>query len=310
MSRTNQKLIVLAGPTASGKTELAVELCKTFGGEVVNADSRSIYKGMLIGTGSPAEEEKQGIPHHLFNFLEPKEEFSLALYQKMVKGKLKEIWSREKIPFLVGGTGLYIDASVYNYRIPQGPPDRELRKRLEKESNEKLFRQVEKLDPETATNIDPHNKRRLIRALEVCLKTGKQFSGQQKRKKLGKNVLYLGLRLPRKKLYQKIDQRIDLMIKKGLVEEVKKLARKYSPNLPSMSGIGYREMIDFINQTKEMKNRRTKEQLLAKTIDLIKKNTRGYARRQLIWFRKNKDIKWISSQKKAEKLIKNFLEQL
>ncbi len=185
-----------------------------------------------------------------------------------------------------------------------------MRKRLERQSNEKLLKKLQKLDPDTAAIIDPHNKRRLVRALEVCIKTGKPFSVQRTKKSTPYNTLILGIDIPQEKLYKKIDQRTEKMLKDGLISETKLLLKKgYSPNLPALSGIGYKEIIDFLNQAKKQKNKKAKEQLLEKTIDLIKKNTRGYVRRQLTWFRQDKNIKWIKNYNQAEKLIKNFLNR-
>lgn len=330
MSRISEKLIVICGPTGAGKTKLARELCKIFNGEVVNADSRSVYQGMVIGTSSPTEKERKGIPHHLFNFLKPDQEFSLVQYQKLAQQKIKEIWEKGKIPFLVGGTGLYLDSVVYNYKIPKGGPNRELRKRLEKENSDKLFKKLQKLDPETASIIDKNNKRRLVRALEVYFLTGKPISRQKSKQKLKDDVLYLGIDLPRGKLYKKIDERTEAMIKRGLVEEVKKLAnpstslrvgadpfdntqghpelksmdersrsaKKYSSTLSSMSAVGYQEIGDYLCRRITLK----------KAIEKIKYRSHALARRQLTWFRKNKDIKWLITESEAKKLIKKFLK--
>ncbi len=333
MSRVfkKKKLIVICGPTASGKTELAIKLAlrlspgqakKKFGIrgiEIISADSRQIYRGMDIGTAKPAPNVKckmkkekcylvEDIPHYLIDIVNPDEEFSLAEYQKLANEKISEIHSKEKIPFLVGGTGLYINAVVYGYQIPKGKPDINLRKRLEKESNEKLLQKLKKLDPNSAKNIDQKNKRRLVRALEVCILTGKPFSDQRIKRSTPYDILILGIDTPKNKLNKKIEQRVEKMLKQGLIPEVNLLLKKgYSENLPAMSGIGYKEIVDFLNQTKKLNNKITKEQLLKETIDLIKKNTRKYSKRQLTWFKRDKNIHWIKNFNQAENLINKFL---
>ncbi len=327
----NKPLIVICGPTASGKTELAIKLAKKYNGEIISADSRQIYRGMIVGTASPCQQIQNAkfkiketqkpilikkIPHYLLHIIYPNQEFNVAIYKKLAVKAIKDIQKREKIPFLVGGTGLYINAVIYGYKIPKGKPDIDLRKRLERQSNEKLLKKLQKLDPETASNIDPKNKRRLIRALEVCIKTGKPFSVQKIKKSMPYDTLILGIDIPRKKLYQKIDQRTEKMLNQGIISETKLLLKKgYSPNLPAVSGIGYKEMVKYLYKTEEPNNKITKElidrkikkQLLEEAIDLIKKNTRNYVKRQITWFKKDKNIKWIKNYNQAEKLIKNFL---
>lgn len=321
----SRKLIVIVGPTASGKTDLAVNLAKKIsakggpgpethrplveasgwkGIEIINADSRSIYQGMIIGTGSPTKEEQKDVPHHLFNFLKPDRDFSLALYQKLVNENLKEIWSRGKIPFLVGGTGLYVDSIVYEYEIPTAKPDQKLREKLEKKSNQELLQQLKQLDPESAAIIDPKNKRRLIRALEVCLQTGKPFSSLKTKGKLSKDILMIGLDVPREILYQIINSRVEEWLKRGFLKEVETLTKKYPLSLPSLSGIGYKQFGKYLKG--EISFEEAKEK--------FKQGDRNLAKRQFTWFRKNKDIQWVKAenlsraQKQAEKLIKDFLK--
>jgi len=302
------KLVVIIGPTGSGKSKLAIDLAKKFNGEIVVADSRQIYQEMDIGTDkiiiqknkkSCLEKTKiyQGVPHHLIDLVKPNQEFSLSLYKKLALQTIKKIIKKGKLPFLVGGTGLYVQAIVDNLQIPAVPPDKALRKKLEKLSSDKLFQRLKKLDPETAKKIDPKNKRRLIRALEVCLKTGKPFSQQQKKGPVLFDVLQIGLRLPKKVLHQRINQRVEEMIKLGLIAEVKKLIKKYPINLPAFSGIGYQEIINYLQGKISLEQAK----------ELIKLHTRQYAKRQMTWFKRDERIHWIRTKKEAEKLISAFL---
>ncbi|MBL7155448.1 MAG: tRNA (adenosine(37)-N6)-dimethylallyltransferase MiaA [Candidatus Portnoybacteria bacterium] len=295
-SPTN-KLIVILGPTASGKSDLAIKLAKKFNGEIVSADSRQIYQEMDIGTNKLTKKQMSGIKHYLIDLIKPDQEFTLAQYKKRAVKIIKDIQKRGKLPFLVGGTGLYIQAIVDNLQIPQVRPNKKLRNKLEKLSNQELFKQLKKLDPLTAAAIDPHNKRRLIRALEVCLITKKPFSKQRKKGQPLFDVCQIGLKLPKETLNKKIDQRVEKMIQAGLIEENKKLAKKYSFDLPAMSGIGYQEISRYLKD----------EINLEEAKKLIKQYTRQYARRQMSWFKKDKRIKWIEAQNQAEKLLRNFL---
>lgn len=270
---TLKKLIVILGPTASGKSELAFKLAKKFKGEIISADSRQIYKEMDIGTAKSKE------PQHLIDIVNPNQEFTLAQYKKLAIEKIKEV----DIPFLVGGTGLYIQAVVDNLDIPQVKPNPKLRKELEKLTPEQLFEKLKKLDPEI--QIDIHNKRRLIRAIEVCISTGKPFP--KKKKKPLFNVLQIGL----KTSDEKINQRVDEMFKKGLEKEVKNLLKKYPSDLPAFSGIGYKEIIQNPETAREQ----------------IKLHTRQYAKRQITWFKRDKRIKWVKNYQEAEELVRKFL---
>lgn len=316
----NKKLIVICGPTASGKTKLSLKLAQKFNGVIISADSRQIYKEMNIGTDKPylikylKSKRKNslwiinGIKHFMIDIVKPNQEFTLADYQTKVFKILKKIYQENElrtqkgklpiVPFLVGGTGLYIQAIIDGLIIPQVAPDKKLRSELEKLNKQELFKQLKKLDPEIIKSIDQNNKRRLIRALEVCLITKKPFSWQRKKKPLDIKILQLGLSLPRQKLYQKIDQRVDKMIKEGLVEETKKLIAKYDPELPSMSGIGYKEIIRYLNN----------EINLEEAKKLIKYRTHRLARQQITWFHRDKRIKWCKNKKQALQLVKKFIE--
>lgn len=304
------KLVVILGPTASGKTNLSIALAQKFNGEIISADSRQIYKKMDIGTAKvpghwrhhPQTKERvfvyEKIPHYLIDFVDPGEEFTLAQFKKMATDQIYGIAKRGKLPLLVGGTGLYIHAVVDNLLIPTVPPNKKLRQSLEKKSNEKLLAILTKFDPLTAKTVDPNNKRRLIRALEVCIWTGRPFSEQQKKGEPLFNTLQIGFQKPRLELHQQINHRVDEMMKDGLLKEVRALVKqKYGWHLPSMSGIGYRQLGYFLRG----------EMSLDKALDILKRDSRRYARRQTTWFRRDKRIKWIKNREAAEELIKQFL---
>jgi len=292
----NNKLITILGPTASGKSDLAVKLAKKFNGEIISADSRQIYKEMDIGTAKITKKEMLGIPHYMIDIVKPNQKFTLAQFQKKTIKIIKDIQKRNKLPFLVGGTGLYIQSVVDNLKIPGTKPDEKLRNKLEKLTNQELINKLEKLDPKALKIIDIKNKRRLIRALEICLLTKKPFSEQRKKNKSIFNTLQIGLKLDTKNLEQKIIRRIEKMIENGLIKENKKLLKKYGSKPYSMSGIGYKEIIPYINN----------EISLEQSKELIKIHTHQYAKRQMTWFKRDKTIEWIENYSETEKLINNF----
>ena len=304
MSNHKPKLIVIVGPTACGKTSLSLKLAKKYNGEIISADSRTICQDMDIGTAKPSQNQCQEIPHHMIDIIKPDEEFTVAQFKNLATKTIKDVHQRNKLPFLVGGTGLYISSIVDNLDIPPVPPDKKLRQKLEKmiikHGSDYLWKKLIKLDPDAASFVQKQNPRRIIRALEVCLKTKKPFSKLRKKGESLFNTLQIGIKLPKEKLYQRINQRTDEMIEKGLVQEVRKLIKKYSPTLPSLTTIGYQEIVSLLQD----------EITLEQTIDLIKKNTRHYARRQITWFKKDKRIKWIENIEEAEKLVKDFLTPL
>jgi len=304
----NQKLIVILGPTAVGKTTLAIKLAKKFNGEIISADSRQIYKEMDIATAKPPRDQKSkiknqkylvnSIPHYLIDVIYPDQEFNVAIYKKMAIKIIKDIQKRGKLPFLVGGTGLYIKAVADNLEFPKVPPQKKLRKKLEQKTTKELFKIYKKLDPKGAKFIDKSNKRRLIRAIEVCKTTGKSFWKQKQKGKPLFNVLQIGIKLPKKKLEEKIKKRVEKMFKLGLEKEVNKLIKKYSWNIPSMQTIGYQEWQEYLE------NKITKKELINKII----LHTIQFAKRQMTWFKKDKKIYWIKNSRQAERLIKEFLQ--
>lgn len=307
------KLIVILGPTASGKTELTIKLALRFaqgkqneklginGAEIVSADSRQIYRGMDIGTAKPVD--LQGIPHWLLDIREPNQEYTVAEYKRDAVKTIKNIQKRGKLPILTGGTGLYIKSVVDNLDIPKVEANPDLRKKLEKEMQEKgldfVFQKLVKLDPESIYIVDPKNPRRVIRALEVVLLTKQPFSKQRKAGKPIFDILELGISMPAEKLKKRIDSRVDEMIKQGLVEEVRSLIKKYRPKQQAFDAIGYREIIDYLANKTSLKH----------ALELIKTNTWRYAKRQMTWFKKDKKIRWVSGYPDCIKLVDNFLKK-
>ena len=273
-------LVVILGPTAVGKTEITLELAERFPSEIVSADSRLLYRGMDIGTAKPSPAERARIPHHLIDVAEPDQIWSLANYQSAAKKAILETARRNHLPFLVGGTGQYIKAVTQGWIIPSVAPDTRLRAALENWSLETgaqgLHRRLSILDLEAASEIEPNNLRRTIRALEVIFSTGNLFSKQRKKSNTPYQKLVLGLQRPRPALYERVDLRIERMFASGFIEEVKKLLDAgYSPELPSMSAIGYRQVISYLQG----------EISIDEAVAQIKKATRVFVRRQANWFK-------------------------
>jgi len=304
-----EPLIVILGPTASGKTAVSIELAKRFNGEIVSADSRLLYRGMDIGTAKPTQDEKQSIPHHLIDVADPDEIWSLALYQREAYRIIDDIHKRGKLPLLVGGTGQYIRAIIEGWRIPPQRPDDHLRTVLnhwaEEIGAEGLHEKLKVLDPEAAHHIDYRNVRRTIRALEVIFRTGERFSDLRSRQDCRYNPIILGIEHPRDILYQRIDQRIDLMLSEGLVDEVQRLLDEgYPPDMPNFSAIGYAEIIQYLQG----------KITLEEAITLIKRNTRVFVRRQANWFKPGDDrIAWVPAGEdlveQMESIIRRRLDE-
>ncbi len=301
------KIIVLLGPTASGKTDLGIALAKKFNGEIVSADSRQVYKSMSVGTGKPVGEWVEGIymvegvPHHIMDIVEPDADFTLAHFKKMAEDQIDNILKRGRLPIVVGGTGLYIWSIVDNLDMPAVAPDLELRAELEKKTPEERVKILTEKDPETAQKIDLKNPRRVLRALEVALDSGKSFVEQRKQAPPLYDALQIGLDWPREELYERIERRIGGQIKDGWTEETKKLSDAgFDWKLPSMSGIGYKQLGEYL------RNERTLESAVAE----IKQKTRNYAKRQLTWFKRDKRIEWIEKTDVAEagKLVQEFIK--
>ena len=304
-----QKLIVILGPTASGKTSWSLQLAEQFKGEIISADSRQLYKKMTIGTAKVEGDWKwTGLnrnycvgktQHHLIDFLDPGKQFTLTQFRDLGVKYIKNSHKHKKVPFLVGGTGLYIQSIVDNYNIPKVPPNKKLRMSLEEKSLEELHGLLKKMDPIAAEKIDSKNARRLVRALEVCIFTGETFSSQRLKGEPLFNTLQIGIDIPRELLYQRIDMRVDEMISQGLIKEIKALLKqKYSWDLPSMNGVGYKEMRPFIEG----------EKTLEECTEILKRNTRRLARKQLTWFRKDKRVIWVKSYEEAQELVKDFVK--
>jgi tRNA dimethylallyltransferase len=291
------KLIVILGPTASGKTELAIKLAKKFNGEIINADSRQVYKGMDIGTAKPTKKEMKGIPHHLLDIASPKRKFTVAQYRKLALKAIEKIQKKGKIPFLVGGTWFYIRAIVDGLVIPEVPPDWKLRKRLEKKSPEELYKILKKLDPERAKTIEKENPRRLIRAIEICKKIGKV--PPLKFKPLPYPVLMIGIKRKKKELMERIRKRFFEWLKKGLILEVLKL-RKIGISFKRIEefGMHYREIAWYLQ------GKISEKEMIENSI----KEIQDYAKKQINWFKKDKRVKWVKDLREAEKLVKKYLK--
>ncbi len=277
---TPPPLIVILGPTAVGKTEVALQLAERLHGEIVSADSRLLYRGMDIGTAKPTLTEQARVPHHLVDVTDPDEAWSLAVFQRAAYQAIGGIQARGRLPFLVGGTGQYIRAVIEGWEIPEVEPDPRLRVALEKWAGEigaeGLHARLSALDPAAAARIDPPNLRRTVRALEVILHTGRRFSAQKGRRGSPYRTLILGLNRPRPELYERIDARIQAMLDAGLIEEVGGLLKQgYSPDLPPLSAIGYRQIIAYLQ------NEITLDEVLVQ----MKRITRQFVRRQANWFK-------------------------
>lgn len=277
------KIIAIVGPTASGKTAYSIEVAKSVGGEIISADSRLVYKGFDITCAKPSVEEREGIPHHMIDIVEPDFEYSGGLYAKDAKKCIYDILNRGKTPVIVGGTGLYIRLLLENYIMPDVEPDRELREKLREMPSDELYAKLVELDAEGAETIDSNDKKKIIRAIEIINATGKPLSAVR-----GVNednefeVQWLGRNYPRDILYERINDRVDRMIEDGMVEETEFLLKKYGriPNL--LYTIGYQEVIAYLDGVLTFND----------AIERLKQNTRRYAKRQLTWFRRNSAIDW------------------
>lgn len=302
-----EKVIIIVGPTAVGKTNLSIKLAKKLKSEIISGDSMQVYKGMDIGTGKVTEEEMDQIPHHMLDILTPDRPFSVADYQKYVQNKISELNQRSIIPLIVGGSGLYIQAVLYDYIFSEQKRDEtrtnQLEARMETEGNLALYEELQKVDPEQAEKIHPNNKRRVIRALEVYQATEKTLSERQsEQSKTSKYDYYIiGLKMDREALYEKINKRVDSMIKNGLIEEVQHLYAQGYEHTQAMKAIGYKELIPYIKGEAD----------LASAVELLKRNSRRYAKRQYTWFKNQMNIHWYDiTETKYDKIVDNIIKDV
>lgn len=298
------KVIVICGPTASGKTALSIELAKRINGEIISCDSMQIYADMNIGTAKPTIEEMQGIKHYLIGHILPNERYSVADYKKDAKKTIKEILQKNKVPIIVGGTGLYLDSLIYEIDYPEIEFDKQYRQKLEEEVEKKgleeFYQEAKKIDPIATEKISINDKKRILRILEIYHATGKTKTEQEiesRKKEVEYEYKVYALDWNRDKLYDRINRRVDLMIGQGLIEEVKSILNKYKEFPTAMQGLGYKEVVEYLNKII------TKDEMIEK----IKMETRRYAKRQLTWFRKNKQTIWLNAEE-PEKNIDIIIE--
>ena len=298
-------VIAIVGPTGIGKSKLGLLLARTFNADIVNADSRQVYRHMDIGTAKPSPEEQRSVPHHLIDIINPDDNFSLALYQSLAYSSIEDIMQHDRLPLMVGGSGLYIWSVLEGWDIPKAPPDPNFRRQMEERASvegiEALYRQLESIDPVTAMKTDPRNLRRVIRALEVYETTHKSPSELQGKRPPPFDTLIIGLTTQRETLYKMIDRRVDDMIKQGLVEEVKGLlTRGYGFDLPAMSSVGYKEIAQVLRGELDMLT----------AIQKIKFQTHRFARHQYAWFRlPDPRIHWFDIKDDLERNVLHFIRE-
>ena len=299
-------VIVICGPTASGKTALSIELAKKINGEIVSADSMQIYKDMDIGSDKITPEETDGIKHYLIDCVSPDERYSVANYKKDAKEAIEEILKKGKAPIIVGGTGLYIDALIYEIEYKDIKINEDYRKKLEKikeeEGLETLYKKALEIDPEAMKKISPNDYKRITRILEIYEATGKNKTQQEAESRLNEipyDYKVFAIDYDREKLYERINKRVDRMLEKGLIDEVKNLLKKYNEFPTSMQGLGYKEVKQYLD------GELSKDDMIEK----IKQESRRYAKRQFTWFRKNKQTIWINGQDALEDNIKIIMEE-
>lgn len=285
---SKQKLLVIIGPTAVGKTKLSIEMAKRYNGEIISGDSMQIYRGMDIGTAKVKTDEMEGIPHYLIDIKEPFENFSVAEFQLLVRAKIDEIAKKGKLPIIVGGTGLYIQSVIYDYQFSDVPGDESYRlmleERVQKIGNEALYKELLEVDPGSAAQIHQNNVRRVIRALEIFHLTGKTMQEFQSTQEpdLLYNTAIVGLSMEREKLYERINYRVDAMIEEGLIEEVKGFYQQGLRDCQSIQAIGYKEIYAYLEG----------KVTLEEAIATLKQNSRRYAKRQFTWFRNKMEVSW------------------
>ena len=306
-----QPLIILTGPTASGKTALSVELAKRIGGEIISADSMQVYRYMDVGSAKVTVEEMDGVPHHLIDVLDPQDSFNVVTFQEMAKEAMKKIYANGHIPIVAGGTGFYIQALLYDIDFTDNDGDMEYRHHLEELAKEQgaevLHSMLKEVDPPSAEAIHANNVKRVIRALEFYKKTGQRISDhneEERQKESPYNFAYYVLNMDRATLYDRIDFRVDKMIEAGLEEEVKQLkAMGCTRDMVSMQGLGYKEILDYLNG----------ELSLEEAVYILKRDTRHFAKRQLTWFKREKDVTWVTQENfgfDREKILNWMTEDL
>lgn len=290
------RIVCIVGPTSSGKTALSLVLAKEFNGEIVNADARQLYRGFDIGTGKPSSVLRLHTPHHLFDE-DPAKQLTVTEWREKALKCIHEIADRGHLPIIVGGTGLYIQALVDNFSIPEVPPNEVLREKLSRWSSLELLRRLQELDPDALEVVDVKNPRRVMRALEVVLSTGTSFVAQRQKGEPLVDALQIGIERSREELYERAERAVDEMIGGGWVEEVRGLlAQGITKETPAMSAIGYRELVDVVE------GRATLEVV----VPMIKQYTRNYSKRQITWFKKDKSIVWVKDTQNAEKEVRRW----
>lgn len=304
-------LIILTGPTAVGKTKLSIRLAKAIGGEIISADSMQVYKGMDIGSAKIKQDEMEGVPHYLVDVLHPDEEFHVVRFQQMAKEALEKIYANGHIPIVVGGTGFYIQALLYDIDFTENEEDTEYRKELELLAKEKgaeyLHNMLRNVDEKAAEDIHANNVKRVIRALEFNKQTGQKISEHNEKERAKESpydFCYFVLNVDRAKLYERIDRRIDEMLEEGLVEEVRALKEQgFTRNMVSMQGLGYKEILDYLNG----------ECTLEEAVYILKRDTRHFAKRQITWFKRERDVIWVNKEDfhyQEEQILNYLIEQI
>lgn len=301
------KVVMICGPTASGKTALSIALAKKIDGEIVSADSMQIYQEMNIGTAKPTEEEKQGIPHYVMDYVSPEQRYSVADYKKEAKKAIHQILAKGKMPIVVGGTGLYLDSLLYEIEYPEIQWDESYRQKLDDIAQEKglayLYEEARKIDPLATAKISQNDRKRIERILEIYHATGKTKTEQEiasRQKEVEFDYHVYAISWDRAILYERINKRVDIMLENGLLEEVKKIRERYKCFPTAMQGLGYKEVVEYLE------GKLTKEEMTQK----IKQETRRYAKRQLTWFRKNKQTIWLAGANDVQNNVSLILEGL
>ncbi len=311
MSDKKKPLIILTGPTAVGKTELSIKLAKAVNGEIISADSIQIYKYMNIGSAKVTMEEMDGVQHYLIDVLDPTDEFNIYVFKKLAAEAMEEIYAKGKIPIIAGGTGFYIQSVLYDIEFSNEEGDKSYRRSLEeraaKEGVSVIHKMLQAIDPKAAAEIHENNLKRVIRALEYYHETGKMISEhneEQRQKTSPYNFRYYVLNMDRDKLYERINLRVDIMLKNGLIDEVQNLKNMgYSNELVSMQGIGYKEIREYIDGKCKYEE----------AVEKLKKNTRNFAKRQLTWFRRESDVQWLNHEEfnyDKDKILERMLVDL